>query len=117
MIKKILGLCLIVGGLSSCGSSSPQMYTWYNYNDAAYSYMKNQTENSEVDLLAAYNKTIDKQKGTRGVVPPGIYAEKGYLLIKSGKTEEGVAYLKKEVELYPESEKFVGKIIKQYEEE
>ena len=34
--------------------------------------------------MAQYEKVIEKQKGSRKVVPPGVNAEYGYLLIKSG---------------------------------
>ena len=62
--------------------------------------------------LATYEKVIATQKATRGVVPPGIYADYGFLLIQNGKTTEGKAMLAKELELYPESKVFVGSILK-----
>jgi hypothetical protein len=37
------------------------------------------------------------------------------MLIQSGKTEEGITYLKREIEIYPESKVFIERIIKQYE--
>ena len=63
--------------------------------------------------MAQYKKVISAQKGARGVVPPGVNAEYGYLLIKAGQKEEGLTLLKQEVALYPESEKFISRIIKQ----
>ena len=115
MIRKLSILAFVLVVVSSC-STSKGLYSWYNYNDVAYGYMKNPTEAAEQNLLSTYNKTIANQKGTRGIVPPGIYAEKGYLLLKANKVEEGISCLKKEIELYPEAEKFLGRIIKQYEE-
>lgn len=78
--------------------------------------MKKQSPQSLEDLMDSYNKVIAKQKGERELTPPGMYAEKGYLLIKEGEISEGLPLLKKEIELYPESEVFIGKIIKQFEE-
>lgn len=115
MIKQGILLLLLVVGVSSCASSSPSLYSWYGYNSAVYSYMKSPDEKEEVALMAIYNQSIEKQRGTRGVVPPGIYAEKGYLLLKGANYEEGLACLKKEIELYPESEVFLGKVIAHYE--
>ena len=37
------------------------------------------------------------------------------MLLKQGKKEEGLALLKREIELYPESANFIGRIIKQFE--
>lgn len=115
MKLKYVFLYLVVILGTSC-SSPKALYSWDNYNTSAYNYMKTPTEESELSLIATYDEVISKQKGTRGVVPPGIYAEKGYLLLKMDKIEEGLICLKKEVELYPESEKFLSRIIKQYEE-
>ena len=65
--------------------------------------------------MAQYKKVITMQKGARKVVPPGVNAEYGYLLVKAGQKEEGMTLLKEEIALYPESEKFISRIIKQLE--
>lgn len=66
-------------------------------------------------LLREYARIIQEPKGTRKTPPPGICAEYGYVLLKQGKKEEGLALLKREIELYPESANFIGRIIKQFE--
>jgi hypothetical protein len=58
---------------------------------------------------------IDYPGGIRGVVPPGIYADHGFMLFKQGKTKEALDYMKMEIGLYPESAVFIGRIIKQLE--
>jgi hypothetical protein len=55
------------------------------------------------------------QGGKRGAVPPGLYAEYGYLLYKTGKKDEGLSFLRQEIKLYPESERYISRIIKQIE--
>lgn len=100
--------------LMSCGNTKT-LYSWYDYEDATYQYSKKSTDELQVKVLEQYKKLTDKQKGVRGVVPPGLYAEYGYLLCKTGKKEEGLSFLKKETELYPESEKYISRIIKQLE--
>ena len=77
--------------------------------------MKKSTEELQVKVLEQYQKMIDKQKGSRGVVPPGLYAEYGYMLYRTGKKEEGLSFLKEEIKVYPESEKYISRIIKQLE--
>ena len=66
-------------------------------------------------MMEQYLKLIQKQKGTRKVVPPGLYAEYGYVLYMGGKKEEGLDFLKQEIKLYPESETYISRIIKQLE--
>lgn len=109
----ISGICILM--FYSCSTSEKALYSWYNYVDSSYQFNKKQDPKSTEALLKDYQKMEAKQKGTRQIVPPGIYAENGYMLVKSGKTEEGIALLKKEAELYPESKLFIERIIKQLE--
>ncbi len=115
MIKKflIIGVCVV--SLASC-SPTKNMYSWYNYEDITYKYSKKSTDELQVKLLEEYQKISLNQKGLRAVVPPGLYAEYGFLLFKTGKVEEGLSFLKEEIKLYPESEKYVSRIIKQLEQ-
>lgn len=48
------------------------------------------------------------------IVPPGVNAEYGYLLLKEGQENEGFEYLAKEIELYPESIVFISRIKDEY---
>jgi hypothetical protein len=113
-MKKLFIAVIAVLALSSCNTNRT-LYSWYNYEDATYQYNKKLTEELQVKMLEQYKKLTEKQKGTRGVVPPGMYAEYGYQLYKTGKKEEGLSFLKKEIALYPESEKYISRIIKQLE--
>lgn len=118
-IKKILptfftslsALCL----MSSC-ISEQTLYSWYNYEDATYQYSKKHTDELKAGVLKEYEKVIEQQKGIRKVVPPGMYAEYGFLLYRTGKQKEGLEFLKQEINLYPESEKYISRIINQLEQ-
>lgn len=113
-MKKLFIATVVVLGLSSCTTTNT-LYSWHDYEDATYQYSKKSTDELHVKMLEELKKVTDKQKGIRGVVPPGLYAEYGYQLCKSGKKEEGLSFLKKEIELYPESERYISRIIKQLE--
>lgn len=101
--------------LSSSCSSTQNLYSWYDYEDVTYQYSKKQTEELKIKVLEEFQKVIENQKGVRGVVPPGMYAEYGYMLYRTGKEEDGLKFLKEEIKLYPESEKYISRIIKQLE--
>lgn len=114
-MKKIyLMLALTAPLFISCMSSST-LYYWGKYEDASYKNYKQGTDEAKAELMAVYEKMMDKQTGTRKTIAPGICAEYGYMLIQANKVEEGITYLKKEIELYPESRVFIERIIKQYE--
>ena len=98
----------------SC-TSTTKLYSWHNYQEDYYHYLKNADKESLDTLIATYEKIINEQKESRGVVPPGIYADYGYLLMENGKASEAKAMFAKEIELYPESEVFNGSIMKRFE--
>lgn len=111
----LFGLCLCA--LASCSTSTKALYSWYDYEDATYTYGKKATPELYTKMMKEYAKMEEKQKGVRKVVPPGFNAEYGYLLYKEGKKEEGLKYLNKEIEMYPESKTYVSRIIKQIEKQ
>ncbi len=117
-MRKLMSLGAIVAialMVASC-TTTKALYSWYDYEDVVYEYNKTPTEQRQVRVLELYKKLSEHQTGARGVVPPGMYAEYGYLLCKTGKREEGLAFLKKEIALYPESERYISRIIKRLEE-
>lgn len=114
-MKKILTFAFVAFMLSSCGSQKT-LYSWYDYNDVNYEYNKTPNDETLAKLIKQYEKISSKQKGERKIVPPGFYAEYGYLLAKTGKKEQGLALLKKEIEVYPESKTYVSRIINQLED-
>ncbi len=113
-MKKLLLSTAVIALLSSC-SSTKSLYSWYDSEDATYQYTKRLTEDKLAYAMKQYERVQKKQKGTRKTVPPGANAEYGYLLYKAGKKTEGIALLKEEMRLYPESEKFISRIVKQLE--
>lgn len=107
---------LFICTLVSC-SAEKTLYSWYKYEDATYTYSKKATPELYNKMMEEYGKMGTKQKGMRGVVPPGFNAEYGYQLYKNGKKDEGLKYLNKEIEMYPESKTYVSRIIKQIEKQ
>jgi len=97
-------------------ATTENLYTWENYDLTSYNYLKNADEESVEELKETYIKIIEEQKGIRKVPPPGIYADYGFLLIQEGEVEKGKELLNKEIEFYPEAEKFITRILKMIEE-
>lgn len=107
------------------------------YENLAYNSYDKQTPKSLCELICVYEKMVSNPGGTRQVPPPGICAEYGYMLLNPETAEtfmnnatvsqkrlfEGTDYslifrergeemLKKEIEYYPESAKFIEPLIK-----
>ena len=100
--------------LASC-SAPTNLYTWNKYESNSYSYLKTTNDKTGSKLSEEYQKIIKKQKGTRGVVPPGIYADYGFLLLQENDVQNAKAMFQKEMDLYPESKLFIGRVIKMTE--
>lgn len=97
---------------TACDTQSA-LYSWKNYEKTSYNFYKNQTPESAEALMATYAQIIEKQEiSSTKIVPPGTYAEYGFLLVQRGKKEDGLAMLKREIDYYPESKVFVERIIK-----
>jgi hypothetical protein len=108
-MKKTLFYLIPIVLASSCAPKG--LYSWGKYDSASYSYLKKNDEKATQELIKTYQAIIAKQKGTRKVVPPGIYADYGFILIQTGKLAEGSALLEKEMALYPESAIFIKRIL------
>jgi len=114
-MRKGLILFALLAILASCTTQKP-LYTWGNYEITSYNYLKNTDEKSIQELIENYQQVIENQKGTRGIVPPGVCADYGFILLQEGKKEEGKEMLMKEIALYPESKIFIERILKMIEE-
>ncbi len=101
---------------ASCTNTPKSLYSWNDYENASYSYYKDQTPESSEKLMKTYQAMINNPKGSRKVAPPGIHAEYGYLLLQNNKKDEGLAMFQKEKELYPQSAIFMDRLIKQFSE-
>jgi hypothetical protein len=112
-MKRVFFFAAVVTLFASCDTPRAAMYSWYDSEDATYQYTKRNTEERLNAAMAQYELVVKQQKGTRQVVPPGINAEYGFLLCKAGKNEEGLVLLNEEMRLYPESEKYISRIVKQ----
>ena len=112
-MKKLLILFVVVLSMGSCATAPKTLYAWHGYADTTYEYSKRPTDELKDKVLEEYKLMVEKQNGIRGAVPPGMFAEYGYMLYRLGKTQEGLNYMRQEIELYPESEKYISRIIKQ----
>ncbi len=101
-------LLALMGLLASACASQKTLYTWGDYHAALLSYYKNPGELQKyADRLSA-----DIQKAeAKDNVPPGMYAEYGYALLKLGQQDQAVTYFQKEEEAWPEARFLMTKVI------
>jgi hypothetical protein len=77
-----------------------QQYQWGSYEQALYKYYENP---ATLDEYAAQLARVIAIGEPDRQVPPGIYAEYGYVLLLQGKCDEAMTYFEREKRVWPES--------------
>jgi len=110
-------LLLLAVALFVSGCAQPK--SLYNYNDYSERYYKNKkdvNETTTLELQQSIEKAIEEVgKSRSGRVPPGMYANLGYMYLKAGRSKEALECFKNEKSIYPESTHFMDRIIKKVE--
>jgi hypothetical protein len=100
-------LALLPAALVAGCAGPGTMYEWGSYQPALLDYTKSaDNEKFETNLRESIAKAEEKQ-----AVPPGIYAELGYLLMNTDRGAEAVLFFEKEKALFPESAMLMNKMI------
>lgn len=113
MRKKItiLGISAALLLMTGCQTVTESGYYWGGYSETYYDYIKtpsDETLNRHVEELF---HIVDKSNEKGLKVPPGIYAEIGYIKEKQGQHTESEKYFLLESEAYPESKPFIERLI------
>lgn len=95
--------------LAGCVTNN-QKYDWGKYDASLYAYYKDPTKAGE--LAASLAAVIEAADANRSKVPPGVYAEYGYLQMQQGKNQDAVTSFKQEETHWPESKIFMDQMIK-----
>ena len=99
--------------ISGCAGGPKPLYNYDDYSDSYYGYKKAPTEASALSYQKAVEQSIANAKDSRsGRVAPGMYANLGYIDLKSGKNKEAIDNFIKEKTIYPESAHFMDRMIK-----
>jgi hypothetical protein len=109
-MKTVISLVTVFIMISLGGCTTPQnkpTYVWQNYSSSLYNLKKTPSDanlKNHKDVLFAI---MEESKKENCRVPPGVYCEYGYLLLKEGQKEEAMHYFDLEEKTYPESKIFI----------
>lgn len=103
-----LRLCLVAVLALFVSGCAQTRYAWDGYDDRLYSYYKNPAES---DQFMEGLQEIIQDGEAENRVPPGIYAEYGYMLYERGKFPDAVVWYTKERDKWPESRILMDKMI------
>lgn len=107
MKRKNQQLILLMLSFLVLGCVPQQRYVWSDYDKKLYSHYKEPAQTAE--FHEALKETLDDAVSA-GNVPPGIYAEYGFLLYEQGKIAEAILFYQKEADRWPESRFFMDKM-------
>lgn len=94
-------------GLTAC--AAPQgLYYWGDYET---SLIERYVENASQHTDAYLTQTLAQAQTQQRKVPPGLYADYGFLLYQKGDRAGAIENFKKEQALYPESQALMAKLI------
>ncbi|EWY36026.1 hypothetical protein N825_31890 [Skermanella stibiiresistens SB22] len=98
----------LLAAILCVGCAPATKYHWGDYSSSLYDYHRDPT------AQAGYRKSLERILASgepEKRVPPGIYAELGYLKLSSGDTAGAVALFEKEKAVWPESAVMMDKTI------
>ena len=111
MKTKILMMACAVLLATGCASGPKPMYDYGEYSESFYAMKRDAGEISEGEWKFALEDVIQRS-GNQGLrVPPGIYANLGYLHLKLNDTTKAISYFELEKSVYPESVIFMNNLI------
>lgn len=110
----ILAITAVIAAATITGcATKPQVL--YNYGGYSHTYYQLKKESSPEQLAALQEEIVklieSKDHGTTGRVPPGIYANLGYIYLQQNNPQKAVENFKMEMEIYPESKQFMELMI------
>jgi hypothetical protein len=104
----ILAICI---SIFFAGCVPKQTYYFGNYSKTLYALEKYQNEETLIRHKQELEKIISESQVQNLAVPPGIYAELGYIYLKENKSKEAVTLFETESQLYPESKHLMDRLI------
>lgn len=112
IIISFLLVLLVTIGLSGCAAPKP-MYYWGNYSKTLYHSKKEPGAESLGKHKAMLEAIIIVSRANDLKIPPGVYAELGYMYAKQNDADRAIELFQMEKKSYPESSVLMDRLILQ----
>ncbi len=108
LLSSLAALYLFTG----CSAPQPPLYYYGDYSERYYMYKREPGAESTRALMQSLEDAIAKASQSRSKrVPPGMYANLGYLYLQNGDTARARTLFENEKRLYGESAHFMDRVI------
>lgn len=111
-IKNLFYIIFFIFTLLIIGCAPQKMYYWGNYSNTLYNYRKNPNDKTLLKHKQELEKIVEKSTKRSLKIPPGVYAELGYIYFRQNNTKEAIKFFQLEKKLYPESYVFMDRLVK-----
>jgi len=111
----IIGLSMLLFISIGCAPQQQSMYYWGDYSGSLYKVHKDPNETNVGEHQALLENIIKESESRNLRVPPGVYAELGYIYSLKKNTNEALNFFNKEKQIYPESTIFMENLIQRTE--
>ena len=99
----------LVLAFTGCATPPQPLYSWNNYGDHVYSYLK--SEASPEEQVLSMEKGIQQANASQRTLPPGYYAHLGLMYLNTGHTDQALNAWEHEKHLFPESVPYIDYLI------
>jgi hypothetical protein len=96
--------------LSGC-KTTPPMYEYGNYSASYYGLKKDAGDESYAEWKTSLEEVIKLSNKKSIRVPPGVYANLGYIHLKAKNKVQAIQFFEQEKSIYPESIRFMDTLI------
>ncbi|MBU2226543.1 MAG: DUF4810 domain-containing protein [Proteobacteria bacterium] len=95
--------CIVALAIFLSGCAAQRMYYWGDYSNTLYQSKKHPSDQSNLGHQQALENIIEESGKNNLRIPPGVYAELGYVYFRQNKKDLAIQNFKMEKQLYPES--------------
>lgn len=109
-LPALAAAAVMTGG---CAQKSSALYNYGTYSQSYYAYKQDPSDASALALRQSIEEAIaNADKAKSGRVPPGMYANLGYLYLTAGNSSKAIANFTMEKQTYPEAAHFMDRMIR-----
>ena len=102
---------ILATGCANKANTVKPMYDYGEYSETFYTMKRDVGENSMNEWKVTLEDVIQRSGEQSLRVPPGVYANLGYLYLKVNDSRAAISYFELEKSIYPESVIFMNNLI------
>lgn len=111
MKTKLLMIACAALLITGCANTVKPMYDYGDYSESFYAMKRESGAETEAEWLQSLERIIVRSEEINVRVPPGVYANLGYLNLRANNSEKAISYFELEKSTYPESVIFMDRLI------